>query len=747
LFLSLSKKLRQSRRDPGQKTGKGGVMLNRELRKKGKEIVKYLWNDWGYAFAIAVLCLLAGLYFFGRRHESSKEPNQPIQLTAEERIKLLHSRPATNPNDQSILSGGNLITEPLVNEFGISRKVVMRRAGIRPSIEPGGIQDGNELRYFQPYFVFQEKQIDGLKYYQIGSIPKRVSIMGWVSINDAQLWDTRIGLRYARQSEKEENRSKSPLPPLYVFGTAEELTAAMEGKAVEPIAKTSYSYEFKTLMPWPIVSKKTIQVNGRDTEIYEIAFLGSHKAGADISHEPENTAQVIFKPETERKELAAQVKSGVSKLDVVFVIDTTMSMQDEIDNAKEAVRMVTAGLKEAAFKPDLAFGLVEYRDYVDGVKFSDNKVVRSYGLTTKVIDFLNYIGNQVREARVSSEEWSETVLEGIMAALNPEEINGNSNNWWRGEGLSERIIILIGDNSAHLLDSPKNPFGLTMGQLAGVAREEKRHVTIFSLLAGNNGPEPEIALHREQFTAIAEKTGGKCYPLDQAREIIPLVEKIVAGGTQAASDRFIATQNVELGRFDPTRIIAKPAATLTTDERKIVEVMEFLKSAAGINLADLAPGQTAFATGWVSPESANMPILEKETYLAKDELSHLIGDLLAINRFLTSRPEAMEALIAEVIDARAEGHSQAIKSFLRGDEIDTLDLVYKVNGIPVGPQSILNFTMQEIRAMMSEERRADISRQIEGVCVRSLTTDLGNQDRFPDPDPLNFGWVREKFLP
>src|SRR5438045_3253196 len=66
---------------------------------------------------------------------------------------------------------------------------------------------------------------------------------------------------------------------------------------------------------------------------------------------------------------AAEVERPISvsrpRLDVVFAIDTTGSMGDEIDVVKGKLRSMVSEIARGNPRPDVRFGLVAYRDRGD----------------------------------------------------------------------------------------------------------------------------------------------------------------------------------------------------------------------------------------------------------------------------------------------------------------------------------------------------------------------------------------------
>jgi hypothetical protein len=434
--------------------------------------------------------------------------------------------------------------------------------------------------------------------------------------------------------------------------------------------------------------------------------------------------------EKERKELIETVRAGFAKVDVVFVMDTTGSMNPYIEQVKESVKNISTKLGNLSFKPDLAFGIVEYRDYEDG--FPDGKPIRFHQLVEDQAAFFKVIDGISSDAGGDDQE---AVFDGIKAAL--------TMTAWRGN-LSERIVILVGDFSAHEPGSSQNPHNISLDQLVNLAGTGNNKTRIFSLRVENRGDPEEKKRHETQFTQIAQKTSAQSFALGNVSDLVPAVEKVITLRADDRSKGFEVLEEATKGNIDFTREAVKRDVVVRVDDRKIVEVLEFLKG-AGIDYEKLAPGQTAFSTGWVATESAGTEILEKEVYLARSELNSLMSNLYALVNVL-QKPEMMESLVAGSLMTRVAGLFPGLQTYFQDETMEKMDVWLLVQMVPVGGHSILNFTKDEIRHM-PEAQRMSIAQQIQDTCIPSLTAEGRNTTRFTEPDPISFGWVRERFLP
>ncbi|MEO7392798.1 MAG: hypothetical protein ABIU58_11530, partial [Ramlibacter sp.] len=80
--------------------------------------------------------------------------------------------------------------------------------------------------------------------------------------------------------------------------------------------------------------------------------------------------------------LNATAAQARARLDLVFLVDATGSMADEIDKLKTTLRSISAEMARLPSQPDLCFGLVAYRDKGDAF------LLRSHDLTNDLGGFL-----------------------------------------------------------------------------------------------------------------------------------------------------------------------------------------------------------------------------------------------------------------------------------------------------------------------------------------------------------------------
>lgn len=135
-----------------------------------------------------------------------------------------------------------------------------------------------------------------------------------------------------------------------------------------------------------------------------------------------------------------QVATTAPRIDVVFAIDATGSMGDEIEVVKTKVSKMMTDIQAGNPKPDVRFGLVAYRDHGDAY------VTKVYPLTAAV-DTIQTSLTQIEAG--GGGDTPEAVAEGLNSAVN--EMN------WDGDANTTRMIFLIGDAGPHTNEDFRKP--------------------------------------------------------------------------------------------------------------------------------------------------------------------------------------------------------------------------------------------------------------------------------------------------
>ena len=124
--------------------------------------------------------------------------------------------------------------------------------------------------------------------------------------------------------------------------------------------------------------------------------------------------------------------AGGVPLDILFLLDATGSMSDEIDQIKATLVSISSRISDLPSQPDLRFGMVAYRDR------GDEFITRLYDFDDVVTRFHNTIASVVADG---GGDTPESLNEAYHVAVHEPE-------WRLGDAI--RLMFLVADAPPHL---------------------------------------------------------------------------------------------------------------------------------------------------------------------------------------------------------------------------------------------------------------------------------------------------------
>jgi Mg-chelatase subunit ChlD len=196
---------------------------------------------------------------------------------------------------------------------------------------------------------------------------------------------------------------------------------------------------------------------------------------------------------------------GSGALDIIFCIDVTGSMDDDIDSVKAAAASIVDTI--AAKNDDYRVAIVAYRDWDDTEGYA---MFEDYAFST---DKATIIANINSLSVGGGDDVPEAVFEALMRAIDSTSVGGWRNN-------VNKQIILMGDAPPH---NPSRD-GLTPVIVAQAA-EEADPVVIQAVVVGNDGIyDPEAV---EAFRELASLTGGNFFEAEDASRVPEVLQEII----------------------------------------------------------------------------------------------------------------------------------------------------------------------------------------------------------------------------
>ncbi len=205
-------------------------------------------------------------------------------------------------------------------------------------------------------------------------------------------------------------------------------------------------------------------------------------------------------PEPKGRAYKEPDEAGCKELDLIFVIDVTGSMGDDIGAVKNSATAIVNTI--ASMICDFQVGIVAYRDhpvypYGDpgDVMFEDYAFSKDTETIIANMNSLNVSGGA---------DWEEAVYDALMRAINPSSLGG-----WR-EGVKKKVIILMGDAPPH---NPCPFHGYTAKHVIDAAYNVDPAI-IYSVCVGSD------SYTYEAFKEVSEGTGGEVFTALTADDVV-----------------------------------------------------------------------------------------------------------------------------------------------------------------------------------------------------------------------------------
>ena len=383
---------------------------------------------------------------------------------------------------------------PETGEGGLLKKVWVKSGSTPVYRTEAGETVAARLKQHTKAYFFGEV---GEGMMAIGDKPKKADCthFGYIKQDAVILWDTDQALRFVG-AERDQVVELFSDPAL----TDKIGDASVEGEN-DP-----------TVEPFPIFSKTA------DGKAYEIAFVYT---AADKGAGEDEKAQV---------ELRRVVTRDINKVDVVFVMDITGSMEDELKAATESIGFLikefagrTVSLPDGREEPMLfRFGFFGFRDWdADGSAWEER--IDFHDIT----DIPGFNQSMKQLVARGGGDRPESVYAALTEAI--------ESDWDKESG---KAIILIGDAPPKLVDRQKAVIGAC----------NARFIRVHSIAVGDDRATADA------FKAMSLGTGGQAFSIadiqntDTVDKIVDSLklEEAIAAGAEQTIDKW--TEGVTLSR-------------------------------------------------------------------------------------------------------------------------------------------------------------------------------------------------------
>lgn len=332
------------------------------------------------------------------------------------------------------LSAGAVVAQdgdrPLLRE---GRETVYQRVLTRPGATLLEARDGEELRVypaFQPLYVFVAEP----GWVQVGpsvSAPPE----GWVTEDSVVEWKQNIVAAFTNPAGRERQ---------ILFESEERLRDLMEHEALREM-QGQILQEIETgEVPderGVVAAEPPVYVNIVD-QLYLMPILDFTQDLHPLNYDENLLMEVASVPLRAEGETAAPT-GGTDDFDVgiVFVFDTTQSMEPYISRTQSAVEQVVRDMRGSDIGDHVQFGVVGFRDSIEAAPALEYRTRTLLPLQRRQdqTEVLATIRAATRVAQADSPGFNEDSLAGVEDAIDLTDWNGG------GDPFDARIVILITD--------------------------------------------------------------------------------------------------------------------------------------------------------------------------------------------------------------------------------------------------------------------------------------------------------------
>jgi hypothetical protein len=398
---------------------------------------------------------------------------------------------------------------PVPGKKSLPLRVLARpRSNIYQEANEASAKVQENVPAFQPFYVYTQPPVNDedqpTGWYEVGG-DSRGGVLGWMRAEDVMEWKQAMCLAYTHPEGRQ---------PVLMFANRKAIDELASADSEDRVAKANAYYETisKGAIPaefpiismeprrsvfmfiedqfylLPILDHKETELDGREGRILKMAAATLGERGATTLQDKDFVENVSAEADAKSKKLAAM------KVEIVYVIDMSASMQPYIDATRTLVATVSAELaKEPGLSERVRFGLWGFRDSeeIEGIEFNTKNFTPALQDSASFLQTLT----GVEEAKVGSRGIPEDVFSGVDDAM-------RKTAWSEG---SIRFIVLVGDAPGHLLGEKWNASGQDENTLRNFANDNK--FSVYPILIRSKPAQKFLDLSEKQFKTLGMNPG------------------------------------------------------------------------------------------------------------------------------------------------------------------------------------------------------------------------------------------------
>jgi serine/threonine-protein kinase PpkA len=504
-------------------------------------------------------------------------------------------------------------SRPLLQE---GKKTLYQRVLTTPTCKlfnkPGDMT-GAAQEAFSRYYVYQRQQNAGKQFIEVG-INTTGKKIGWLDAACTVDWKMQMTLAFTNPANRnlslffKEQQSIAKIldaadPAAAYAPIVESMTKT--GRDPQVVAREPELYvDFrKNFYLLPILqAEEVMSDSGFNVRLLEVASVSRQDPNADPAVSP--------------KVVQSSIKAFSAG--VVFVIDSTLSMDPYIERTRSVIKNIYARMEKEKLDDKVKFGLVAFRSAFSTVPAIEYNT-RMYADPTTVkngADFFSKI-KDLKATKVSTPKFDEDPYAGVKEAL--DKINWNE--------FGARYIVLVTDAGALDSNDPLSTTGLDAQAVRELAKEKGVALYVLHLKTPAGVKNHQTAQRQYEtlaFNSIANRS--LYYPVDAGQvnvfgdTIESLGQSLVNQIKQASMGEPVAGSAINAAPTPPAAA-PTPAAAIARDAALIGHAMQLAYLGGATNTK--AP---PFFKAWISDRDLikqNVPTTEVRVLLTKSQLSDM----------------------------------------------------------------------------------------------------------------------------
>ncbi|MWP49205.1 vWA domain-containing protein [Gilliamella sp. Lep-s21] len=344
---------------------------------------------------------------------------------------------------------------------------------------------GKSVPAFSRYYVYERKNNNNQEWLKVGPDSYGKTI-GWINNSCAIAWNMQMTLVFTNPVDRD---------PLLFFKDKATLTKIVDADKPETLLKPIRDALKANKQVTEVVAQEPKEFVDFKSNFYLLPILqGEEVMNGQGFYERVLEVASVSKQDTLIKNNTKSTTNQTTddstnqvvpfKAAIVFVIDSTISMDPYISRTKEAVERVYQHIEKENLQGQVKFGLISFRS---SLKASDKLefVTKVFADPNKVKDKEDFkkLSASLKQASVSTSYFAEDSYAGVAQALN--DINWNS--------FGARYMILITDASAIPGDDKLSSTGMDAAQLRLEAQHKGVAIYALHLKTPSGGKDHQIA--------------------------------------------------------------------------------------------------------------------------------------------------------------------------------------------------------------------------------------------------------------